>query len=72
MHDYAEVPKSLGERIKEARGDLTQQAFGVLLGVDQASVSRYERDEVTPGLGVALVLVREYGFEFDDFEQQVA
>lgn len=69
MHEYAAVPISLGERIRQARGELSQEAFGKVLGVDQAVVSRYERDEVRPGLKAALVLVQKYGFRLDDFER---
>ena len=74
MHEYAVMPSaSLGERIRQARGEQSQQDFAKLLGVDQASVSRYERDEVKPGLGAAYILIRDHGFRFSDFvDEQVA
>jgi transcriptional regulator with XRE-family HTH domain len=39
---------SLGERIREARGDLTQRELADKLGLDPITVSRYERNATEP------------------------
>jgi transcriptional regulator with XRE-family HTH domain len=39
---------SLGDRIREARGTLTQRELADLLGVDPITVSRWERGTVEP------------------------
>lgn len=39
---------TLGKRIKEARGKITQQSLSSQIGIAQNSLSRYERDEKTP------------------------
>ena len=41
-------PKTLGERIRYLRGDLTQSEFADILRIKQAMVSRYEADKETP------------------------
>ena len=39
---------TLGKRIKEARGKITQQSLSSQIVIAQNSLSRYERDEKTP------------------------
>jgi len=39
---------TLGDRLRQVRGDLSQVAFAERLGVDKNSVGRYERDERQP------------------------
>lgn len=39
---------TLGKRIKEARGNITQQELAIQIGIAQNSLSRYERNEKTP------------------------
>ncbi len=49
--------KAIGRRIREMRGfDLTQADFGVILGITQAQLSKYERGESAPTLGILLKL----------------
>lgn len=53
MHDYAVVPKSalpLGDRIRSARNrlELSQAQVADRVGVDQTTVSRWERGEGEP------------------------
>lgn len=40
----------LGPAIREARGDMTQTTLADAVGVDQPTVSRWERDEQRPSL----------------------
>lgn len=47
-------PKTLGERIRFIRGDLTQSEFADILRIKQAMISRYEADKETPSPRVLL------------------
>ena len=40
----------LGPAIRQARGDMTQTSLADAIGVDQPTVSRWERDEQRPSL----------------------
>jgi len=43
--------KNVGRRIREIRGfDLTQAEFGKMLGVAQATLSKYEKGQAAPTL----------------------
>ncbi len=39
---------SMGERLRELRGEMTQREFGELLGIGTKTVSRYESNERSP------------------------
>lgn len=43
---------SMGDRIRQARGNRTQQAVAFEAGCDLSSLSRYERGAAEPGAGV--------------------
>ena len=47
---------TVGERLKQARGDLSQEAFAQLLGVSRLTLVRYERDERAPDMEFMLQL----------------
>lgn len=47
-------PKSLGERIRFLRGDMTQSEFADILRIKQAMISRYEANKETPSPKVLL------------------
>jgi len=47
-------PKTLGERIRFLRGDMTQTEFADILRIKQAMISRYESDKETPSPRVLL------------------
>jgi len=47
-------PKTLGERVRFLRGDLTQSEFADILRIKQAMISRYEADKETPSPKVLL------------------
>jgi len=49
-------PKTLGERIRFLRGDLTQTRFAEILNIKQAMISRYEADKETPSPKILLRL----------------
>lgn len=42
--------RELGRALRSARGDATQAAIAQAIGVDQPSVSRWERGEASPSL----------------------
>jgi transcriptional regulator with XRE-family HTH domain len=48
------IPKTLGQRIRYIRGDLTQVELAEAVGIRQAMVSRYEADKETPSPRVLL------------------
>lgn len=52
---------SLGERIKIARGELTQAEFAKRIGVHKNSLSRYERNANKPDSEFIAVLRTKYG-----------
>jgi len=47
-------PKTLGQRVRFLRGDLTQSEFADILRIKQAMISRYEADKETPSPKVLL------------------
>lgn len=47
-------PKTLGERIRFLREDMTQSEFADILRIKQAMISRYEADKETPSPKVLL------------------
>lgn len=55
--------ESLGKRIKEARGSLTQDEFARAIGVSKISLSRYEHDERTPDAAVLIRICETYGID---------
>jgi len=54
-------PKTLGERIRHVRGDLTQLEFSEIVRIKQAMVSRYEVDHEIPSPRVLLKISRFCG-----------
>jgi transcriptional regulator with XRE-family HTH domain len=48
--DIARHKVRLGPAIRQARGDMTQTTLADAVGVDQPTVSRWERDEQRPSL----------------------
>ena len=58
--------KAIGRRIREIRGfDLTQAAFGQVLGIAQAQLSKYELGQSAPTLGILLKLKAYSGKSVD-------
>ena len=58
--------KAIGRRIREIRGfDLTQAAFGGILGIAQAQLSKYELGQSAPTLGILLKLKAYSGKSVD-------
>jgi transcriptional regulator with XRE-family HTH domain len=54
MKEKKKDPKSLGERIRFLRGDMTQSEFADILRIKQAMISRYEANKETPSPKVLL------------------
>lgn len=70
MPNYASVPTTtLADRIRQARGELSQTEFADRIGVDSITVSRWERGVVKPNGASIVALCREFGMTLDDFEQ---
>jgi len=57
---------ALGRRIRELRGfDMQQVDFARMLGVSQSQLSKYERGESEPPLGVLVRLRKRFGKSLD-------
>lgn len=56
-------PESIGTRIREVRGRLTQQQFADLLGVGRVSVARYETGARVPDAEFIQVLNEKLGVD---------
>ena len=70
VHDFAEDKKffpdmTLGEYIKKKRrlAGLNQTDMAELFGIDQGTLSRWEREETSPPFDVASYIVRKLGGE---------
>jgi transcriptional regulator with XRE-family HTH domain len=58
--------KNVGRRIREIRGfDLTQAEFGKMLGVAQATLSKYEKGQAAPTLEFLVRLKAHSGKSID-------
>lgn len=53
--------KTLGSRIRFARGALSQEVFAAKIGVSKGSLGGYERDENLPNTDVVLKICHETG-----------
>lgn len=49
-----DTPRTLGERLRKVRGNIPQSTFSSLIGINQNTLSRYERDERTPDTDVVV------------------
>ena len=57
---------ALGRRIRELRGfDMQQSDLAKQLGVSQSQLSKYERGESEPPLGVLILLCEKFGKSLD-------
>jgi transcriptional regulator with XRE-family HTH domain len=52
---------TLGARIRQVRGTLSQRELAQLVGVDQNTVSKWERDKLTPSLRALRLLASQTG-----------
>jgi len=52
---------TLGQRIRQIRGDLTQSEFADFLRIKQAMISRYEADKETPSPRILLRIAQFHG-----------
>jgi len=55
------ISASFGGRVRELRGDLTQDEFAQMLDIKQAMVSRYEADKEMPSPPILLRLAQFSG-----------
>ena len=69
MQYYVPYKISISEKIKEYRrqNELSQEAFGALLGVSAQAVCKWERDLCYPDITVLPSLARLLGCRIDDF-----
>lgn len=51
----------IGRRIRELRGQLTQEEFARTLGISQAQLSKYEAGQTAPPLGLLAHLAKWSG-----------
>lgn len=59
--DAPDVAKRFGQRLREARGNITQKQLSKASGVAQATISRIEKGEENPSLGICEALIRGLG-----------
>jgi transcriptional regulator with XRE-family HTH domain len=52
---------AMGQRIRQIRGDLTQEDFALSLGISQAQLSKYELGQTALPLGVLVKLAQKSG-----------
>jgi transcriptional regulator with XRE-family HTH domain len=52
---------AVGQRIRQLRGDVTQEEFASSLGISQAQLSKYELGQSALPLGVLVKIAHKYG-----------
>jgi transcriptional regulator with XRE-family HTH domain len=57
--------RALGTRLRQLRGQLTQEEFAGALGISQAQLSKYELGQSAPPLGVLIKLAEKHGKTID-------
>jgi len=57
--------ESIGQRIKQVRGELSQKAFGARVGLSQTAVTALENDQSEPRLGTFSSIVEAFGVNPD-------
>jgi DNA-binding transcriptional regulator YiaG len=57
--------QAIGQRIRELRGQVTQEKFAALLRISQAQLSKYELGQSAPPLGVLAKLATSFGKTVD-------
>ena len=57
--------KSIGERMKEIRGDISQRQAAALVGIKPQNWNVYEKDQSTPGAEVVIRLCQHFGVSAD-------
>ena len=57
--------QGIGERIRQLRGQITQEAFARALSISQAQLSKYELGQTAPPLGVLTKLSEKGGGSVD-------
>lgn len=57
--------KTLGSRIRFARGALSQEVFAAKIGVSKGSLGGYERDENLPNSDIILKICQETGMSVE-------
>jgi len=56
---------TIGDRIRQLRGRLTQEEFGTKLGISGQHISRYEKNQSIPSIEVAMKISELYGVTLD-------
>jgi transcriptional regulator with XRE-family HTH domain len=56
-----EASQTIGHRIKQVRGELSQKAFGLRIGLSQTAVTALENDQSEPRLGTFNSIVEAFG-----------
>ncbi len=57
--------QAVGKRVRELRGQATQEEFARVLGISQAQLSKYELGQSAPPLGVLAKLAKASGKSVD-------
>ena len=57
--------EGIGQRIRQLRGQVTQEEFASVLDISQAQLSKYELGQTAPPLGVFAKLSQRFGRSVD-------
>lgn len=64
IYDSAQV--GLNIRVERTKARMTQQDLAEVTGIDAATISKYEKGTMTPGIDRAFAIVRALGCTLDD------
>jgi len=56
---------TIGERIRQIRGSISQKEFAVSIGVAQNTLGNYERGGRTPNADIIIKITQNYDISFD-------
>lgn len=62
-----ELKDRVARKLREIRGEISQDAFAEMVGLTQAQVSQYEAGKSMPGLRVLIQISRATGADLNDF-----
>lgn len=64
--EYDSVQVGLNIRVERTKARMTQLQLSEATGIDAATISKYEKGTMTPGIDKAFAIVRVLGCTLDD------
>lgn len=64
--DYNSTQVGWNIRVERTKAHMTQQQLSEATGIDAATISKYEKGTMTPGIDKAFAIVRVLGCTLDD------